>query len=104
MTTRAQLPPKLVAETKLYTFDFTSELPVGETIVAASVSVTTYSGTDTSPNAMISGAEVISGAQVTQLLSGGTLGVLYYVTCTVTLSDDQVLVQTGYLAVVQAVP
>lgn len=104
MTTRAQLPTKLVAETKLYTFDFTSELPEGETIVSAEVTITTYSGTDAAPDDLVSGVATISGAQVTQLLTGGTLGVLYYAECSVVLSDDQELVQAGYVAVVQPVP
>lgn len=104
MTTRPELPAKFVGETKLYEFDFSSQLAAGETISGKTVAAATYSGIDTSPSSLVSGSATNSGAVVSQMVTGGTLGVLYELTCTVVTSLSQTLQQKGYLAVVQGVP
>ena len=97
---RAELSPKLVSEVKDYTFDFTSNLAVGETISTQVVVATTYSGTDASPSSTVSGAATASGAVVTQEVTAGTEGVIYKLVCTITTSTGQTLEQAGYLAVI----
>lgn len=92
--------PKLVGETFLAKFDFASRLDVGVTISTAVVTCTVYSGTDASPSSMISGADSTSGTIITQAITGGTLGVVYYLLCTITTSDSQTLLAAGFLAVV----
>lgn len=99
MTNRADLPTKLVGSTKTYTFDFTSDLAVSETISTKTVAATVYSGTDASPSALISGSASSSGAIVSQVITGGVEGVLYELKCTITTSAGQTLVQAGYLVV-----
>jgi len=97
---RADLPAKLLGETKTYTFDFTSALAVGETISTKTVTATVYSGTDASPSSVVSGSATSSGAVVSQLITGGTLGVLYELLCTITTSASQTLQQVGFLAII----
>ena len=97
---RADLPPKLVGETKTYTFDFSSELAVSETISTQVVAATVYSGTDVSPSSIISGSATASGAVVSQKITAGTLGVIYELLCTITTSNSQTLQQAGYLVVI----
>lgn len=104
MSLRAQLDPKLVGETKAYTFDFSSQIGVGVTLSGPVCTSVVYSGTDAAPSGVISGAASAAGAIVTQKLTGGTVGVIYEITCTVTTSDSQTLVLVGYLAVIPKLP
>jgi hypothetical protein len=98
--TQAQFMPKLVGETKTLTFDFASNLAVSETISTQSVTATVYSGTDASPSSVISGSATASGTIVSQKVTAGTSGVMYYLACTITTSTSQTLLQSGFLAVV----
>jgi len=97
---RIILEGKLASETIRVTFDFLSRLAIGETLSSASVAATVYSGTDAAPSAIISGSDSISGSQVTQLITGGTLGVTYLLVCTANTSLSQVLELSAYLVVV----
>ena len=101
---RADLPPKLIGEVKIYTFDFTSDLAVSETISTQTVTATVYSGTDASPSSVVSGSATASGAVVSQVITGGTLGVIYELICQITTSTSQTLRQIGFLAVVPDEP
>lgn len=96
---RVELPSKLASETKNVTFDFSSQLAVGETISTQAVTAAVYSGTDASPSSLISGAASASGAVVTQKVTGGVTGVLYELTCTITTSAGQTLNLVGLLAI-----
>lgn len=96
---RADLPSKYAAETKLYAFDFSSLLAVGETLSTASVAASVYSGTDASPSSLISGSASIASAIVSQKITAGTAGVIYELACTVTTSAGQTLVLPGYMVV-----
>lgn len=91
--------PKRAGETRLLNFDFTSILAVGETLSTEVVTATVYSGVDAAPSAVISGAASASGAVVSQLVTGGTEGVVYNLTCTVTTSLSQALKMHGFLAI-----
>ena len=93
-------PGKLLGETKNYTWDFTSSLGASETISAAVCTASVYSGTDASPSSLLSGSASISGQTVSQLLTAGTLGVIYEVLCTITTSLGQTLQLSSYVAVV----
>lgn len=104
MTGRADLSPKLVGETKVYSFDFSSALAVGETVSTQVVTAAVYSGVDASPSSLISGLASASGAVVSQKITGGVLGVLYELLCTITTSLGQTLLLSGYLAVIPEVP
>lgn len=97
---RVTFDAKLLGETQSLVFDFISRLAVGETISTQAVTATTYSGTDASPSAIISGSATASGTQVTQKVTGGTLGVTYLLLCVITTSAGQTLELSGFLTVV----
>lgn len=101
MTFRVDLPTKLAGETKNYNqFDFSGDLAASETISTKVVTATVYSGVDPSPSSLVSGSASSTGAVVSQILTGGVLGVIYEILCTVTTSAGQTLERVGYLAVV----
>lgn len=91
---------KLLGETALVPVDFRSRLSASETISSASVTASVYSGTDSSPQSIVSGVATISGSVVTQAITGGTLGVTYLLKYTANTSLSQVLQLVGYLVVV----
>lgn len=96
---RQDFLPKLVGETAIVQFDFTSRLG-SATISTQSVAATVYSGTDASPSSIISGSASASGAVVSQKITAGVAGVIYELACTITTSDGQTLMLVGYLPVV----
>lgn len=100
MSSRVILEPKLQGETQTYTFDFTSRMAVDETISTQSVTAATYSGVDASPSSIISGSATASGQVVSQKLTAGTIGVTYYLTCTITTSAGQTLQLAAFLTVI----
>tara|TARA_R110000868_G_scaffold233900_1_gene487609 strand:+ start:76 stop:384 length:309 start_codon:yes stop_codon:yes gene_type:complete len=96
---RITFPAKLSGETLTLTFNFISRCAAAETISSASVVATVYSGTDTSPQSIVSGSPTISGQTVTQKITAGTEGVTYYLLCSATTSTSQVLQLGGYLTI-----
>ena len=97
---RAEIPPKLSAEIRTVTFDFTSDLAAGETISTETVTASVYSGVDASPSAVISGSASASGAVVSQKVTGGVVGVMYELLCSITTSASQTLEKVGMMAVI----
>ena len=100
MLTRAALPPKPASSTESYVLDFTDAIPAGDSISTKVVTASVYSGTDASPSAIISGSASSSGTQVTQKLTGGTVGVIYQLTWTVVTAAGLTLKKLGFLAIV----
>ena len=100
---QVQIPPKTAGETRSISFDFISKLAFGETISTKAVAATVYSGVDANPSAIISGAAGSSGTRVTQIVTGGTTGVVYELTCTITTSTSQTLQLVGLLAITSGV-
>lgn len=101
MPNREVFSIKPPTDTRIFYFDFTSNLAVGETISTQQVAATVYSGTDSNPSAIISGSASASGAVVSQKITAGTLGVVYTILCTITTSLGQTLTQAGYLAILK---
>jgi len=98
---RSDLPAILSGVVKTYTFDFSDELAIGETISTQAVTATVYSGTDASPSSLISGSASASGAVVSQnitTVSVGVVGVIYELLCSITTSASQTLKKIGLLA------
>lgn len=85
-------------------FDFISLLAAAETISTQVTTCTVYTGVDASPSAVISGAAGSSGTQVTQKVTGGVLGVIYELLCTITTSLGQTLQLSAYLAIIPDLP
>ena len=102
---RVVLPSKRVGETILLSqFNFLSNLQISETISSATVTCTVYTGVDSSPSAVISGSASIATPVVSQLVTGGVLGVIYEILCTVVTSLGQTLPLVGYLAIIPDLP
>lgn len=110
MTNRVQIPPKRLGETPILgangnsPFNFISSLAPAETLSTAVTTCSVYSGLDPSPSSVIAAAATIVGQQVQQKLTGGVLGVIYELLCTVTTSLGQTLELSGYLAVIPDLP
>lgn len=98
------LPPKLVGATVDVALDFTSRLDPGETIVGIVVISTTYSGVDSNPMAILSGAATASGPIVIQKVTGGLAGVIYLLSCTITTNAGALKNMLSYLAVTDTNP
>lgn len=104
MTSRQDFEPKLQGESRILPFEFLSDLSPVETISTQVVTCTVWSGVDANPSAMISGSATSSGTVVSQLVTGGVVGVVYYLLCTITTSLGQTLQSAGFLAVIPNVP
>lgn len=104
MTSRQDFAPKLQGETVTLAFDFISDLGPTETISTQVVTATVWSGVDASPASMISGAATTSGTIVSQKITAGVIGVVYYLLCTITTSLGQTLQSAGFLAVIPNAP
>ena len=91
---------KPAAEKASLVFDFTSRCAASETLSSTSVTASVYSGSDSNPQGIITGSGTISGQTVSQMVLGGTLGVVYLVTCQVITSTGQILFLSGFLSIV----
>lgn len=95
---------KLADETITISFEFTNRLATGESITAGACVAEVFSGTDASPSSIISGAATLSGAIVSQVITGGLAGVVYLISCEVDTDDSNVLINQGRIAVVAENP
>lgn len=76
-------------------------LASGETISAASVTASVYSGVDPLPSGILVGAATISGNVVRQYLQAGVLGVIYTLICSATTSLGNKFELMAFLAISQ---
>lgn len=95
---------KYDSETKAVTFDFTSMLAVGETLTSQAVTAAVFQGEDTAPEDIIDGSASASGAVVSQMITGGVVGVVYVLVCAVETSNSQDLMMSELVAVVSTNP
>lgn len=102
---RVTFSPLRVGEVRQLVFPFGTEMAVGETISGSNVAASVWSGVDASPADLMSGSPAASGQTVSQKVtgSGGVLGVVYDVVCTITTSLGQTLQCGGFIAVTPAV-
>jgi hypothetical protein len=104
-TGREQFPSKKLGETiTLPPIDFTAQMAPAETISTQVCTCSVYSGVDGSPGSVISGAATVSGQKVLQNVTGGVVGVVYNILCSITTSLGQTLQIAGYLAVTTNTP
>jgi hypothetical protein len=104
MATNVVFPSKNQLATVLCSFDFLSMLAASETLVSALVTVTIRTGSDPNPSAVLSGAASFAGKTVNQLVTGGVVGVIYVLTCSVVTSTGQDLVMNGELSIIDDNP
>ena len=91
--------PKLAGTNEIVPFDFISKLATGETILTVNTASSVYSGVDTTVSLQPTGVASVNGSLVNQQVTGGLVGVIYELKCTVTTSLGQTLVLVGYLNV-----
>lgn len=103
---RVTFPPLAAGEKRTVYFPFLAGLAVGETISTKVVAASVYSGTDASPEDLISGSAGSAGTTVSQLIDGtaAVLGVVYHLVCTITTSAGQTLQSGGYLVIIPPTP
>lgn len=92
-------------ETIPVVFDFTLQLgaaTISSASVAVSVVTAASTATDNSPNNLKSGVAAISGAKVSQNLTGGVVGVMYHLRCTILTSDGKTIVLAADIPVIAA--
>lgn len=104
MTYRVIFDAKISIQDSEVIFDFTGQLQGGETIPWSVVAADVYSGEDSSPSSILSGASTISGAKVSQILTGGVVGTTYKLACQVETSNYRSLALLGYISVIGALP
>jgi hypothetical protein len=93
--------PKKPNELLNLSMDFSQKgwLKSGETIAACVWSAQVYSGSDPTPDAMISGAATITGTEVFQDVTGGIEGTVYLLLATITTNTGRTLVGRALLRV-----
>jgi len=96
---RISFLPKNTSATVNLVFDFAAMLAAGETISTKQTFAKVYSGVDANPQAIINGAASSSGTQVTQSVTGGVAGTVYWLRCEITTSASQTLELEGALVV-----
>lgn len=101
---RVVLDPARVGEIVQVPFDFTSGLQAGEVLLAASTTAAVYSGTDSSPSSIISGAAAVSGSIALQTCRPTIVGVIYALECSAVTSAGQLLKLAAYFAVEPQLP
>ncbi len=84
-------------ETVRLGIDFADLLATGETISTATAAIRTAAGVTVA--AMLSGSASIDGSRVRQLVTGGTTGMSYKLSFTVTTSTGQTLIEGADLRV-----
>lgn len=100
-----QFTPKRPNEQEVFGFDFTPQLSTGESISTATVTASVISGSDPSPQSIVSGAAVISKGKVSQKIIGGVDGEIYKLVCQVSTTGalfPQVLEAVGSLQITDA--
>jgi len=93
-------PTKDPVEVVILAFDFAAELGAESINGAPVVSVSTYSGTDVDPAAVLYGSPAIVGQSVTQTVRAGLDGVVYKLRARIDTSGGRTLVLPGLLPVV----
>jgi len=90
---------KLTTESELFSFDFSQVLAASETISTASCSVLVMDGTDTNPNAILSGSATVSGSKANQRVQNGVSEVTYRLVMTITTSASNTYTAVGDIPV-----
>lgn len=96
------LPVKDISETLPITVNFSDMLQFGEGISGASCVASLFSGTDSNPGSIISGAATYTATTVTQTITGGLAGNTYTLAFLVTGTNSHNYVKVGQLSVINS--
>ncbi len=104
MSSYLVIPPKVTTATVPVECNFISQLAAGESVTAVVVTATVFAGVDAAPEDIIDGVVTLSQNTATQIITGGTAGVIYQLAFAATTSDDNNLIMYAYLAVLSSTP
>lgn len=90
---------KLAQEELTVDVDFLSRCATGESASTAISTMTVLSGTDATPEAMLSGLPSVSNNVVSQKVVGGVGGVIYLLTISVRTTANNIVINEVKLAV-----
>lgn len=96
------LPIKDVSEVLPISVKFSDLLQFGESITGASCAASVFSGTDPTPQNIVSGSTTITATTVTQTITGGLAGNIYTLAFIVTTTNSHNYVKVGQLSVINA--
>jgi len=86
---------KYAAESRTYTFDFSQR----DEIIISGDTISSINSVTVSPSGLTIGSTSISGKGVNAVISGGTSGSTYNLTCLITTSSGAILECQGTLLV-----
>ena len=114
---RTVFDPIRLTEQRLVNFDFSNEVPSGDSIATATVQAAVFSGTDPNPGAIISGlveptpdptlfvfdpGAISNGTILQAMIVPQIVGVTYSISCAAVLTvSAQTLYRVGYITVIQ---
>lgn len=98
------IPSKITTATVPVVCDFTSQLATGEAVTAVVVTASVFAGVDATPSNIISGVVTLAQNRATQIITGGTAGVVYLLNFGATTSNSNNLIISAYLAVTDTNP
>jgi hypothetical protein len=102
---RIVIDPAKLGEGPQIPFDFISGMQSpDEVLVSATTTCTLYSGTDPSPQSIISGPATVSGTIAFQKCVPTIVGNIYDLSCKALTSAGQILILDAYFAIVPGVP
>lgn len=93
-------PEKSPQERITVEFDFSRDLPPGDTVTAVQFFLTTVQGVDAAPANLLYAAVQIKGARAFQQLQGGLGGCSYLVACHATTQNNNLFVLARVLPVI----
>jgi hypothetical protein len=76
MASNYVLPVKLSSTVVPVEVDFISQLQGDDAVTAIEVTVSVFSGVDADPDAILSGSPTLAQNRVTQVITGGVVGVM----------------------------
>lgn len=98
------ISPKIQASTIPITVDFISQLDQGEALVSSDVTLSVFSGVDSSPDSMLLGASSLAQNSITQTFTAGEIGVVYLLNFAAGTNYGNSIVIQAYLAVIDQTP
>lgn len=96
---RVSQPAKAASATARLGWDFISKLGSGEWLESVVLTISIYRGVETTPTLLASGSPTILGSKVSQLLSGGDPGTIYFLEAVGTTNLGRQPYLTSYLTV-----
>jgi hypothetical protein len=86
-------------DTRLVTVDFVGRIPPGDYITSVSTWIEMADGVDFTPQALLKGAPVFDGTEVSQMITAGIIGNIYRLSFIANTARGQSLQLSGFIVV-----